>query len=264
MEAEKKKRSGIWEMIHRKFPSNEYAVLKEVRDMAGFYASRSADGIAINLWPSRGLHITGIELKSYRSDWLAEKKNPKKAEAIFKYCDYFYLITDDDQGDVVLNKEEIPETWGWIRRKGEKLITEKIAPKLTPEPVTRHFLAALIKRATGGMVPIGSIESRIKEAHQNGITIGEGHNTYDLKNAQEELEKLKKAVETFEKASGIKIEAGRWWYDDLGPEKLGAAVKFIAENGITGIEEKLTRLHDTAENITANIRTVMESFKKSQ
>lgn len=36
-----------WPLLEKRFPSKEYALLQEVRDKAGFYASRSADGIAM-------------------------------------------------------------------------------------------------------------------------------------------------------------------------------------------------------------------------
>ena len=51
----------IWELIQRRFPKEEYALLREVRNAAGYNATRSADAIAFNLWPSRGLEINGEE-----------------------------------------------------------------------------------------------------------------------------------------------------------------------------------------------------------
>src|SRR3990167_200745 len=86
----------IWNILRKHFPENEYALMAEVRDRAGFHASRSADFIAVNLYPSRGLAVNGIELKSHRGDWLGELKNPKKAENIFQYCDHFWLLTADE------------------------------------------------------------------------------------------------------------------------------------------------------------------------
>jgi hypothetical protein len=81
---------SVFEILRKRFPENEYALMAEVRDKAGFDASRSADYIAVNLWPSRGLSVNGIELKSFRSDWLSELRKPEKAEKIFQYCDYFW------------------------------------------------------------------------------------------------------------------------------------------------------------------------------
>ena len=78
----RKTKSIIWELLTKRFPPGQYALLKEVRDAAGFHARNSADGIAMNLWPSRGLELNGLEIKSGRGDWLKEYKNPQKAESI--------------------------------------------------------------------------------------------------------------------------------------------------------------------------------------
>jgi hypothetical protein len=156
----------IWELLQRKFPAQQYALMAEVRDAAGFSASRSADYMAMNLWPSRGLTVTGIELKSYRGDWLNELKNPKKAEAIFKYCDYFYLLTTDEK---IANLSEIPDSWGWMCIKGKTLRTLKQAPKLNPTPLSRDIVATMLKRAIDKTeyVHINSIEDKIQAARDS-------------------------------------------------------------------------------------------------
>lgn len=74
-----------WPYLEKRFPAGQFALLQEVSDAAGFGRSRSADGIAMSLWPSRGLGIDGIEIKSYRSDWLRELKHPEKADQTIMY-----------------------------------------------------------------------------------------------------------------------------------------------------------------------------------
>ena len=68
-------------LLRRKYPADQYAMLYEVRDAAGFSAKRSADVMLIGLWPSRGNMVEGMEVKISRSDWLRDLKKPEKAEA---------------------------------------------------------------------------------------------------------------------------------------------------------------------------------------
>jgi len=44
------------------------------------------------LWPSRGLHLMGFEIKAGRGDWLRELKDPGKAEGIAAYCDQWWVV----------------------------------------------------------------------------------------------------------------------------------------------------------------------------
>ena len=131
-------KASIWDQLRRFYPENQYALLSEVRNDAGFNASNAADYIAIGLWPSRGLDIIGIELKMFRSDWLRELKKPEKAEPIFKYCDYFFLLCGDEN---IARKEEIPENWGYLYSKGNKIKVGKAAPMLYPSHIEKGFLA---------------------------------------------------------------------------------------------------------------------------
>lgn len=217
---------SVWPYLQKRFPSGEYALLEEVSDAAGNDRQRSADGIVIGLWPSRGLAVEGIEVKSHRSDWLRELKNPQKAENIFKYCDRWWLVTSDD---TIAKLEEIPVTWGWLALKGKCLKTMKEAPKLEPVPLTKGFVAAMLKRATKGMIPLGSIQDKLDEAEQRGKEGAYTIDKHELVRVRKELEELRKMILLFEESSGIKFE--RW----ANPKKIGGAVKFIIEGGLPGI-----------------------------
>lgn len=238
-----------WPLLLKRFPNSEYALLSEVRDKAGFYASRAADGIAMNLWPSRGLHINGIEIKSYRSDWLSELKKPAKAENIFKFCDYWWLVA---AGEGIVNKEEVPKTWGFLEVQNGKLKTIIEAPKLTPAPLDRHFVAAMLKRATKGMISAESIQDKINEARKQGEEIGKNAN----KHSNERLTNLQKLILDFEDASGIKIDA---WED---PIKIGEAVRFVRGGGTERIRKDLERLKLTADGIADRINQAIESMNE--
>ncbi len=215
----------IWELIRKTYPSKEYVLLSEVRDAAGFNASRSADGIAMNLWPSRGLELTGFEIKKSRTDWLKEKNQPEKAENIFKYCDRFYLIAGNDK--VILNENEIPKSWGYMLAKGSRLVVVKEAPKLKPKECSRTFLASMLKRATKGMLHPSEIDGKMKEVADKARK----ELLFELDEGEDELKrryaKLLEDVRMFEEASGISINK-EWTHD---PKKIGAAVGLVLKKG---------------------------------
>ena len=59
------------EKLSRKYRPPEWAFLVQVKNGVGWTRKdRTADALAMSLWPSRGLELHGFELKSRRSDWL--------------------------------------------------------------------------------------------------------------------------------------------------------------------------------------------------
>lgn len=240
-----------WPFLEKRFPPGQYALLQEVSDAAGFGRSRSADGIAMSLWPSRGLGIEGIEIKSFRGDWLRELKDPKKAENHFKYCDKWWLVTTDD---TIAKLEEIPVTWGWMTVKGKQMKTMKEAPQLKPLPLSKDFIAAMLKRATKGMVPFGSISDKVAEAREAGKLEAERDRPYQLERAQKELKELEERVKSFEEESGVEITGWR-----PNPKKIGEAVKFIEGGGLPELHKDLIRLKLTAEHLCKKILAGIEA-----
>lgn len=245
----------VFPILRKHFPEDKYVLLEEVRDKAGYSASRSADYIVMGLWPSRGLSLQGIELKSSRTDWLSEFKKPAKAENIFQYCDYFWLLTE---GFDVAKKEEIPETWGWmnINQKGKVEIIKQ-APKCIPTTaIDRHFLAALLKRASSkaNYIRTDEIEDRLKLAEQIGLQKGMEHRL----RMEKELNALKDVVREFQKESGIRLDQ----YTGLRESKrMATALRFILNGGADEVEQQLKRLQPTAETILNKITTALKAFE---
>ena len=209
------------ELLRARFPSNAYAVLEEVRDAAGFYAGRSGDCLVMSLWPSRGLTLQGFEIKASRSDWLRELKNPEKAESLWGYCDRWWLLTEDEKA---AQFAEIPETWGWMSVKGTRLKVLRDAPKLDPKPLTRSFLAALLKRAVGTAPAV----TELKKEHAAGYKEGEDHAKRLAGHDADKLKNLLEQIRLFENASGLAIEHG-WEM-----AKIGTAVMKYLRDGIPG------------------------------
>lgn len=250
--AEEKPIIPIWDQIRNKFASENFIVMQEVRDDAGFNASRSADGIAINTWPSRGLEVNGIELKASRSDWLNELKNPKKAEAIFQFCDRFWLVTTSD---TVAKKEEIPATWGWIASNGQRLKVIVEAPKLKPVDLSRGIVVSMLKRCTKGMISPHEFDEAVKVATKNKREFDE----YHLKQLQEKLDHANNVIKEFEEAAGIQISNRYEWQHT--PKKVGAAIKAYISDGpdfhmknLEGLEKSSFQIHQKISNILNELR----------
>lgn len=120
-----------------------YACAEHVRNGAGFDATRTADFVAMDLWPSKGLHLHGHEVKVSRADWLRELADPGKAAAFMRYMDHWWLAVPDER----IVREDLPEGWGLLVRRGSRLVAAVAAPRLNPEPVPRGFLAPLLRAA---------------------------------------------------------------------------------------------------------------------
>lgn len=144
-EAERVTSGTIRAALRDLLPVSEYALMFEVRDSTGHSGRRSADAIAMNLWPSRGLHVEGFEIKVTRSDWLSELKKPQKAEVIAAYCDRWWIATVPG----VVKEGELPPTWGLMELRGGRLVRVKQGPVLEAKPLDRGFMAAMLRRASG-------------------------------------------------------------------------------------------------------------------
>lgn len=246
---------GVYNILRKRYPANEYALMAEVSNAAGHARNRSADYILMGLWPSRGLHLSGFELKSHRSDWLSELKNPAKAETFFKYCDFWWLIT---VGDGVAKKEEIPGPWGWMVIVNDKILVKKEAPK-NQEPVelTRGFLAALLKRASDKteFVHRDSIKEEITKSNENAVRFVK----QDLERTKSEYISYQKQVSEFEKKSGINI--GHTWNGEA--EKFGNAIRRLTEDGgVESLKNDLLRLEKSASEIHQRINITLSTIKE--
>lgn len=240
-------------LLQRKFPPGEYALLPEVSDEAG-RRNRSADAVAMNTWPSRGLEVHGIEIKSYRSDWIKELKNPAKAENIFQYCDRWWICAAAED---VVKENEVPETWGFLLVKNGRIYTIKEAPKLSPQPLTKTFIASMLKRASQGMVPRASIQEELEIAEQKGRTTEREIIIRERNGKASAFDKLKLAVDTFKEITGIDIQEHEW---RIG--KVGAVVELlIRDEEYATAKARVKQMHETITELQKDIAAAMEELK---
>jgi len=259
---------STFSILRKRFPANEYVLISEVSDKSGFGRSRSLDHMLINLWESRGLAITGIEVKSYRGDWLRELKNPKKQENHYKYCDYFYLLTDKPN---VAYPDEIPITWGhWhIDEKGNFKVLKQ-ASRLESVPVDRSLLCAMLRRAQSkeGYVLRTEITTAIDEAREHGKESA----AYEYKRRLEEYESLQKSVKELEDIIGISLRDWKTkylWRDT--PKDIGKALRVLMDynqenilNRVQEMTEQVGRIHTTLKTSLADIKKAFNDTTDTQ
>lgn len=232
--------------MRRRYCDPEWAVLFEVRNATGHVTqARSADAVAMSLWPSRGLELHGFEIKVSRADWLNERKKPEKAEPIAAYCDRWYLVTANS---VVADPSEIPPAWGWIELsdKGE-LRERRPAEKTEAKPADRKFLAALLRRAH--RVDQDEINAILDERKREQDEAYRARVEEAAKRQVAHRNDLALQVEAFEKASGLKISDP---YFTRG-EEMGRAVKAVMNSGVdnswNGLKYASRMLRQSAEEI---------------
>jgi hypothetical protein len=231
--------------LRTKYPESEFVLIKEIADSTA--RRRYLDFMVVNLWESRGLAITGIEVKSYRSDWLNELKKPAKQELHVPYCDYFYLFTTDEK---VAKLEEIPENWGWMTVRGDKVFTIKKAPKLEAKPIPKHLMVGMLRRAADktDFVHKDTIKEEIEQTVSNRINQKRIDNERALNNYKDLYENLKNKVEVFEKETGLTFPSSRFvWKDDT--KKFAEAVNFVQNCDIDSLYNKLLFIKESADKL---------------
>lgn len=136
--------SHVRAALAKRYPFPEYAVFHEVPDAAGFNGKGFCDALAMGLWPSRGLHLHGFEIKVDRRDWIRELAAPEKAERFAKFCDFWSVIATDN----VVKPDEVPAGWGYMNvSPGGRITVVKEPPANACRELTRGIFAAMCKAA---------------------------------------------------------------------------------------------------------------------
>lgn len=227
-------------LVRQRYPAEEYAMFYEVRDGTGFHANRSCDALVISLWPSRGLEISGFEFKVSRQDWLKEKADPSKAEAIAAYCDRWWLCVGSEK---VVQPGELPPAWGMMLADGDRLKVVKEADKLAPIVLDRLFVAAIARSAQKHSPGADAIAAAVKAARDAWEKDGQKHQNWRAKQDAERIASLEKKIADFENVSGVRITS---W--DAG--RIGEAVKLIVNQRVhlaEGVADTAERLERTAK-----------------
>jgi hypothetical protein len=248
--------SILRQALRKEYPLPQYALLYEVANGMGATMSGYADAIVMGLFPSRGLHIHGFEIKTSRPDWLRELKNPAKAEGVARYCDYFWLLTSEEG---IASKDEVPATWGLYVLNGKHLEVVKRAKKLDAIPPDRTFMGAMLRRANEmadrerqrAQEAIDKDEV-VRQAKKEAERYADERFKSEIGIATREHEALKRQVEEFEQASGIKI-------DMWNGRKMGEAVNLLSRLKTT---REIDRLAYLAKDLDERIQEVKKGAEE--
>lgn len=222
-----------------RYSAPAYAFLTQVRRGTGYAtAIRTADALAMSLYPSRGLHLSGIEVKVSRTDWLKELADPSKADEIAQFCDFWYVAVGDIN---IIQLGELPPTWGLIAPKGSGMTVVKEATKLKTKPFDNSFIAAIMRNMTDNMVSRDSIKQRVDDARKSGA---ESSNIY-LKREEEKVKEMTDRIVAFEKASGVRLD--NWSVEHN--KDIGVAVRAVLDGKDKKVHERLVELRKRAAGI---------------
>lgn len=225
------------EALRGRYRAPAYALLEQVANGTGWKADRFADAVVMSLWPSRGLTVTGFEVKVSRHDYQREIHKPKKSDELMGFCNAWYIVTPRgllDEADLV----DFPKAWGLMEvTAAKKLKIERAAPELDPKPLTRHFVAAVLRRSAESADAVLARER--DRARQQGAEEGHGQLANQLRDAREQTARLRQVIADFEKASGVKIDH---YYPSA--TEIGRAVRVVLDAGARQdfLEELASRL----------------------
>lgn len=245
------------DLIRGKHAGQNWAVIPSVPNGTGGHKSRTADALAMSLWPSQGLHLHGFEIKVSRGDWLREIQDPLKADAFAAHCDFWWIAAPDG----IVKLEEMPGSWGLMTPTKNRcgLTVKKGAERrASPEPIDRAFLAALC-RAVQRELPG---EKELTEAYDKGYRdcSAKWDASRDTERAAKRMENdyllknLTESVDAFEKASGIKIN--HW-----NGGKLGKLVAAVEESQMDQVSRELARFADWCQSNAERFRKAHERLQ---
>ena len=140
----------VLRLLRERHQAPAWGFLEHVANGTGRHQSRTADALAMSLWPSRGLELHGFEVKVYRGDWLRELADPAKADEIAARCHRWWVVAGDES--IVTQDDLFPQTWGLMVVRDGALSVVREAPLLTPAALTWEFLAAILRRAAEAQV----------------------------------------------------------------------------------------------------------------
>lgn len=244
----------VMRRLRARFSDTGYAVLAEVADGTGHKQSRWADALTMSLWPSRGLELIGFEIKVSRSDWVKELNSPGKAEAVCKYCDKWFVVVGNAD---IIKAGELPSTWGLMVPDGDGLKIAKQAPELSPVPLDRAFVAAIMRRCAEQSVDAKAIKAIEDETRRR--TYDECRASFDREQARtantfkQTSDRLAEKIRKFSEQTGISLDS--YWNDFAD---VGEAVR----RHKAGIDA--TEFIERARGAAAQILHVTEPFVKTE
>lgn len=238
----------------------EWIVCNEVCEKTGASGGRRADAIAMNMWPSRGLAIHGFEIKVSRADWVKEMKNPAKAEAIWGFCDYWWLVVSDRS---IVRDDELPQGWGLMVPHGKGLSRPVKATKTEAVEPTRGFMASMLRTALQWRVDRAEIDDRVEQTVKRMRESIEREHQIRGNSDTATLKHLRATVDAFEEASGVKITEyqGAALAEDMG-NAFALAQRLIQPAIRDSVRGRVNAMSVTAKKFNEEAEKLFKAFEK--
>jgi hypothetical protein len=232
--------ADLREMIRKRYPAPEWVTLFEVANGTGASQSRWADAVAMNLWPSRGMAVHGFEIKVSRTDWQKELSQPEKANDVARFCDFWWLAAPE----AIVKSGELPLGWGHLAPENDKLKVVANAAQMKPEPLTRHFVGALLRNQSGANEADIERRARVRVAalraeDERRIKQEIEHRTYANADAVKFLDEL--AAEL-----GLDTDGVRSWSRN---DETMAALRLVAKTNLKNMSWLLSSARTAAEHL---------------
>ncbi len=251
----------VFSAISQEFPPPQFIAVPTINIKSDSQSKRTADAMVINPWQTRSPFIHGMEIKGSRQDWKLELSNPKKANDVAQFCDYWSIVAPSD----VVYESELPKCWGlFTYHQGRGRLTEMVkATRLTTteqlSPVFLSILSALAQQQRQG-----TQESLLKAEFHRGCTQGKYDALVWFQWAIDELKEQKKSVcDKLERT----LKAGVWGTvedrvsitEDFvsrflscqasNPRAAIAAIEFISKGGLSLLKSKLSMQVRTLQEV---------------
>jgi len=210
---------------------------------------RRADAFAVSRTKSNNFQIIAFEIKASRSDWLSEKKDPKKQEHFVGLADEFYVVAARKG---IVNETELPDGWGFLELKpnSERLYKE-VESDLTENQAgtpSRRFWAKFIQKVDDGTRD-GYTEADLSEARSRGYDEAK-NDEYLADRSDRELERLQEKADAFDeiRESDVPISSYRSSEDQI--RKLEVAHNIVTQfedDGYGSLQQTLDRMRESVE-----------------
>lgn len=245
--------ANVVDLLRARYTAPAWAFLEEVRNRTGYgRMERYADGLAMSLWPSRGLEVHGFEVKVTRSDVINELRKPGKADPIMQYCDRWWLVLGDKS---LIQPGELPPTWGLMIVRGTRQLRAIIeAPKLQPAPLDVRFVASILRNFEQSYVPARllteaklalreGIEARVKARIEENANSELAKMQRRAEHAERDRESLQQLVDDFNEKAGVYL--AKYNVGDISE-----ALRIVQGAGQGLLRRKLRQVLELSEGMT--------------
>lgn len=238
--------TDICEALRERYALPEWALMFEVANGTGSNVRRWADAVAINCFPSRGMEIHGVEIKVSKTDWQRELDQPQKSAPVQEFCDRWWVAAPVGIVDV----NAVPITWGLLEYADGKLRQTRAAPALGAKPVSRTFLASILRNAC--KTEEATVERRISKAIEQMRVDNEERIRLEVERRSQRHRDLAKKVDEIKELTGIDLSV---W---TPKEDIAAAIRFAMKSGLSDRYHGLTQVHRSLIHAAEQIQ---EGFK---